>query len=137
LSFRTLVAAATFFGLGGLAGESLHQPPVIQVVIALASGVAAMYLVHGVLVFFRRLVEDGTVRIARAVGSEGTVYLTIPPNRSGIGKIHLNLQRRLMEYPAVTAHGEKLATGAKVVVTGVVGTDTLEVAPRRPTNEAA
>jgi hypothetical protein len=130
LSFRTLVAAATFFGLGGLAAGSLGQGSLVQGLAAMASGVAAMYVVHAVLTLFAKLAEDGTVRITRAVGSEATVYLPIPPNRTGTGKIHLSLQHRLMEYPAVTGNGEKLAAGSKVVVTGVVGTDTLEVAPR-------
>ena len=42
-----------------------------------------------------------------------------------------------MEYPAVTATEEKLATGAKVVVIGVIGSDTLEVEPLREKQEAA
>jgi hypothetical protein len=127
LSFRTLVAAATFFGLGGLVAESLRQSPVVQVVVALACGAAAMYAVHGIMQLFGKLAEDGTVRIRRAIGQEGTVYLSIPPQRSGVGKIHLSLQQRLMEYPAVTAGHVRLAVGARVLVTGIVGTDTLEV----------
>jgi hypothetical protein len=131
ISFRTLVAATTFFGLGGMVAESLGQPSLAQVVVALACGAAAMYTVHGILRLFARLAEDNTVRIRRAVGANATVYLTIPANRSGTGKVHVNVQGRLLEYPAITPNEEKLTTGAKVVVIGVVGTDTLEVEPLR------
>ncbi|MGE0757421.1 MAG: NfeD family protein [Pirellulaceae bacterium] len=127
ITFRTLVAATAFFGLCGLVADSLQQPPVLQFIVALAGGAVAMYTVHYILKLFGRFSEDGTVRIRRAIGEEGTVYLSIPPLRSGIGKIHLNVQHRLMEYPAVTAGDEKLPTGTKVVVTGVTGSDTLEV----------
>jgi hypothetical protein len=137
VSFRTLVAAATFFGLGGLVAESLRQSPVVQVGVALACGAAAMYAVHGVMRLFGNLAEDGTVRIRRAIGEEATVYLSIPPQRSGVGKVHLSLQQRLMEYPAVTAGDVRLAVGAKVRVTGVVGTNTLEVELSGEQREAA
>lgn len=137
VSFRTLVAAATFFGLGGLVTESLQQSPLVQVISALACGIAAMYGVHWIMRLFSRLSEDGTVRIQRAVGRKATVYLTIPPQRTGMGKIHITIQDRLMEYPAITANDEKIATGAKVVVIGVVGTDTLDVEPIREQVEAA
>jgi membrane protein implicated in regulation of membrane protease activity len=137
LSFRTMVAALAFFGLGGLVAESLQQPSTVQVVVALAAGAAAMFVVHSVVRLFSRLNEDGTVRIQRAVGREATVYLTIPPQNSGSGKIHINLQDRLMEYAAVTPNGEKLSTGAKVMVIGVAGVDTLEVEPLREKVEAA
>lgn len=137
LSFRTLVAAATFFGLGGLVADSLKQPPAAQLTGALAAGIAAMYAVHSVMRLFSRLGEDGTMRIRRAIGKQGTVYLSIPPARSGTGKIHVSVQSRLVEFPAVTAHAEKLAIGAKVFVTGVIGTDTLEVEPVPETAQVA
>ena len=54
-----------------------------------------------------------------------------PPAHSGAGKIQLNLQNRTMEYLAMTA-GERLPTGAKVVVTDVITSDTLEVQPASP-----
>lgn len=135
VSVRTLVAASTFFGLGGLLAESLAARPAIQLGSGLAMGFAAMLGVHKVLQLMHRLSEDGTVKIQRAVGLKGTVYVPIPANKLGSGKVHVNLQDRLMEYAAVTANGEKLATGAPVIVVSVVGSDTLEVAPVEPSAE--
>lgn len=129
ISVRTLVAATTFFGIGGLLAESLQAGPPLQLFSGVLLGGAAMISVHKLMGLMHRLSEDGTVRIQRAVGLNGTVYVPIPANKSGSGKIHLNLQNRLMEYAAVTANGEKLTTGSPIVVVGVVGDDILEVAP--------
>ncbi len=129
LSFRTLVAAFTFFGLGGLTADAADQTPLVQIVVALVGGGIAMYLVHWVMKLFKTLGNDGTVQIQRALGQTAKVYLSIPADRQGAGKIHVTVQERLMDYPAVTAHNEILRTGATVKVVRVIGGNTLEVAP--------
>jgi len=128
ISIRTLVAAMAFFGLCGLAAVKADLPFPQPLLIALACGAAAMYGVYFIMQSLYRLKADGTERIARAIGAEGTVYLSIPARNAGPGKIHFSLQNRLVEYQAVTA-GESLPTGAKVVVVGLVGPDTVVVEP--------
>ena len=75
-----------------------------------------------------RLRADGTARIDRSVGKNGTVYLPIPGGNAGTGKVTLNVQNRTVEYQAVTPD-QTLPTGAHVVVTAVVGPNTVEVVP--------
>jgi membrane protein implicated in regulation of membrane protease activity len=129
LTFRTLVAAVAFFGIGGMAARAAEMSLPNQLLTAVVAGAAALCLVHWMMRTLYRLGEDGTVRINRAVGLEGTVYVPVPADRTGAGKIQLRLQDRLMEYEAVTAEAAPLPTGAKVVVVGVVGASTLEVVP--------
>ncbi len=127
ISFRTVIAALAFFGLSGLAARSAGlQPAWVPLVIALAAGWGAMYAVHWTMRTLFRMRSEGTARIEHSVGKAGSVYLRIPANRAGAGKITLNLQNRTMEYQAVTA-GEALPTGANIVIVGVVGPDTVEV----------
>lgn len=128
ISFRTLIAASTFFGLGGLAAEQGELNIFAQLAIGTACGLGAMYGVHWIMTLIGRLGEDGTVRIQRAIGQEGTVYVPIPGGRTRAGKVQLRLQNRLMEYPAVTQAADRLATGTKVRVVAVAG-EVLEVAP--------
>jgi hypothetical protein len=128
LSFRTLVAASTFFGLGGLAAEQGGLSVPAQLVIATVCGLGAMRGVHWIMTLIGRLGEDGTVRIHRAIGQEGTVYIPIPGGKSKAGKVQLRLQNRLLEYAAVTSVDERLPTGTQVKVVGVAG-DVLEVEP--------
>ena len=126
ISFRTVVAALAFFGLSGLAAQSADAAPATVFAVALAAGATAMFAVYWMMRSLQMLRADGTVQIRRAIGQHGTVYLRVPANRSGSGKIQLNLQNRTMEYLAVT-DGPEVPTGAKVVVVGIVNSTTLEV----------
>ncbi len=127
LTFRTVVAALVFFGLAGLAAESAELTAPRPLLLALASGGAAMYSVYYLMQSLGRLRADGTERIGAAVGREAIVYLSIPAARTGAGKIQLTLQNRTLEYQATTA-GAALPTGTRVVVTEVVGPGAVEVA---------
>ena len=126
LSFRTIVAALAFFGLAGLAAQAAEANTSTALLVAVAAGAAAMFAVYGMMRGLQELRAEGTVRIHRAQGQHGTVYLRIPGNQSGSGKIQLNLQNRTMEYLAVTS-GPELPTGTRVVVVAVVNPTTLEV----------
>jgi hypothetical protein len=131
LTFRTLVAALTFFGVVGLAGTQQWGEEPRTFAVALAAGAAAFFLVGSLMRWLSRLRAEGTVRMERAVGRSGTVYLPIPGRKAGLGKVTLNLQNRTVECQAVTAD-QDLPTGAQVVVVAVIGPDTVEVAPLTP-----
>ncbi|HEY1191244.1 MAG TPA: NfeD family protein [Gemmata sp.] len=128
LSVRTLTSALLFFGLGGMTARYYGASDVAAFGIAFGSGAAVFYLVALAMRAIKQLKSDGTVRVARAVGSTGTVYLRIPGARTGSGKVHLALQNRTVEYQAVTAGGE-LPTGLPVKVVAIVNSDTVEVEP--------
>jgi len=126
ITYRTVVAAVAFFGMAGLAANSTELGPEASFVVALLAGAGAMYGVYHLMRLLVRLKADGTVRMDRAVGKIGTVYLRIPAGRSGQGKVTLNLQNRTVEYRAVTGQ-DALPTGATVVVTAIIGPETVEV----------
>jgi hypothetical protein len=125
LTLRTIAAALTFFGLAGLSA-STNLDESMALAVAVAGGAAAFVIVAWLMKTMNKLKADGTIHIERAVGKNGTVYLTVPANKAGAGKITLNLQNRTVEYQAITSAGE-LPTGAKVVVTAIVNPDTVEV----------
>lgn len=126
LTFRTVLIGLTFFGLTGKAASAsgFSQP----LLVAIPCGLAAMYGVYFLMRGLYRLQADGTERIDRAVGQEGMVYLTIPANNTGVGKVHVPVQNRIIEYEAMTA-GERLPTGARIVVVSVLSSDRVEVEP--------
>ncbi len=88
-----------------------------------------MYGVHYLMQMLYRLRHDGTVQIRRTVGQRATVYIPIPPNNSGQGKIQIRTQGRIMEYLAKTSAPEKLRTGTTVEVVAMLTPTTLEVEP--------
>lgn len=126
LSFRTIVAALTFFGLAGLAAQSTEASLPVTLLVAIAAGATAMFSVYWLMECLRHLRTEGTVRVGLAIGQHGNVYLRVPGYRAGSGKIQLNLQNRTMEYLAITS-GPELSTGTKVVVVDIIDPTTLEV----------
>jgi membrane protein implicated in regulation of membrane protease activity len=129
ISFRTLVAALTFFGLFGLLGHSLQLPQIVQLGMAASGGAVALVLVWWLYRTMQQLGQDATIRIERAIGSEATVYTQIPGANRGAGKVMLNYHGRVDEYAATTAYPESLPSGTKVRIVNVHGGSTLEVEP--------
>jgi hypothetical protein len=126
LSFRTIVAGMTFFGLAGLAANAHGAHPAGSLAAAVAAGIAAIYSVAWTMRLLSRLKADGTVQIENALGSTAVVYLTVPEKQSGKGKITVTVQDRTMEYEAVTSHSA-LPTGMAVRIVSVVDPETVVV----------
>ncbi|MDZ4858762.1 MAG: hypothetical protein SGI88_07240 [Candidatus Hydrogenedentes bacterium] len=128
LSFRAVVAAVTFFGWSGYTAHVGGLSTLFTFGIASGAGLLAMYVVAWVMRALASLHSEGNVEIDRAIGAEGRVYLSVPAQKNGVGKVHVNVQERTMEYAAVTAE-DFLPTGSPIIVVGVVDEDTLEVRP--------
>lgn len=125
VTFRSLVAALTVFGLIGLA-----TPPQFDAMNSLAiaslAGFATLYAVGWSFKKMHEIRSDGTVNVQDTLGLAGTVYLGIPGQETGQGKVTLKVGGRTMEYAAMT-RGEPLKTGTAIVVTGILSPQTLEV----------
>ena len=134
ISFRTLVAAMTVFGLAGMTAHSGGVSLRLQLLIAVISGGAAMLAVHQLMRFLYRLGQSGTLRITNAIGKIATVSIPIPGNSSGPGKVRLTVQGRLEELAAVNSTEATLVTGSQVIVVDVVGGNVLEVVPLQQTS---
>jgi len=135
LTFRAVCAAIAFFGLGGLTAAYYQLETPAQLGSAFGAGFIALYLVATLMKMMYRLKADGTVRVADSVGATGTVYLRVPANRSGPGKVTLNLQNRTVELEAYTA-GEELPTGTPIRVVAVLSSSSVEVAHVHAISEA-
>ena len=134
LSVRALSAGVGFFGVGGMAGLASPFGLLLAIPLGIVLGLAAMVGTALVTRWMLTMEDDGSVSIHGAVGTTGTVYLTIPAERSGAGKVLLTLQNRTVEYQAVTSQGP-LPTGASILVVDVVGPDTVDVVPDPITKE--
>ncbi|MEX2015802.1 MAG: NfeD family protein [Candidatus Hydrogenedentales bacterium] len=128
LSFRSLVAAVAFFGIGGRAALEAGFTPYWALMCALGAGALAMFAVVWTMRFLYSMHAEGTVHIEHCVGLPAKVYLRIPPPGEGAGKVTVTVQNRTMEYAAVAAR-DAIPTGATVIVVGISGPHTLEVEP--------
>lgn len=127
LSFRTLTAAAAFFGVTGLALQNSELPATTSFFLALCAGAGALYGMYGLLRLIAGLSSSGNERIGNALGLAATVYVPIPATGKGAGKVQLSMQNRIVEYQAVTDDAEPLKTGETVEVVGIKNSDTVRV----------
>ena len=135
LTFRAVCAAVTFFGMGGLVALYYGLPTTAQLGSAFLAGFEALYLVATLMRLLYRLRADGTVRIKNALGQTGTVYLRVPGNNNGPGKVSLSLQNRTVELEAYTA-ADELPTGTPIRVVAILGPNSVEVTHAHATSEA-
>ena len=117
-SARAIAAGVTFFGLGGLLGLQLGLGSLLSLPVGILVGAIAQTGTAKVLKNLSRFDQDRTLILDRAVGQSGKVYLTVPAEGSGLGKVHVSVQERLIEAPAITRH-EAIPTGAAVLVVDV------------------
>jgi membrane protein implicated in regulation of membrane protease activity len=127
LSFRTLIAAAAFFGVAGKAALSMGVSQPVSLLIALAAGWGAMYGMYWLMRSVAGFASSGNERIGNAVGRRATVYIPIPANGQGRGKVQVSMQNRIVEFQAVTDEEERLRTGEPVEVIAVDGSDLVRV----------
>ena len=126
ISIRTLASFLTMFGLVGWAGTADGWGPIKTPVVAFLAGASTMLVVAYLMFTFRKLVSAGNVRPKDAVGKTAKVYLKIPGEKSGRGKVTVELQGRSQEFSAVTA-GPEIPTGADCRLIGMTTEDTFEV----------
>lgn len=126
LSIRTVASFLTFFGLMGLYGGASGWGAGATAAAATLAGLAMMLLVAWLFSLQRNLAQEGTVDPALAVGLPAKVYLRVPGQRSGQGKVTVSLQGRTVEFTAVTA-GAELPTGSDARIVRQIDSTTFEV----------
>ena len=126
LSVRSMAVFLTFFGLTGLLGLDEGWGGGRTIGVALGTGTASMVLVAWLMATFARLASDGSVNPENAVGQNARVYLRIPGENGGKGKITVSVQGRTQEFEAFT-NGPELATGSQVKVLRQTTPNTFEV----------
>lgn len=130
LSFRAIVAALTFFGLGGLGALSKGYSATIALMVATLAGCAALYGMYKLMKAIYSFQSSGNVNLRNAVGRAAKIYVPVPASGDGKGKVLINVQGRTMELEAVTDEAERLVTGEDVVVERIIGDDVVKVARR-------
>jgi hypothetical protein len=90
-------------------------------------GCFLVYIIFAAMRFVMRFDEDGTFHVKDAVGAVGDIYLRVPGERSGTGKIQFSKDGTTYEYDAVTDDHIPLATGDKARITGVVSNSVVVV----------
>jgi membrane protein implicated in regulation of membrane protease activity len=126
LSIRSIIAFFTFFGWTGVLTLNNHLNVWIAVLLASAAGLAAMFIVAYMVFKFSQLEQSGTLNLYNALDQPGEVYLSIPGQGRGVGKVNLKVDGKIREMDAMT-EGEELKTGTAVKVVEIMDGNILMV----------
>lgn len=126
-TMRGIIAFFVVFGWIGVVMDSSGCPLYATLPVAFVGGLAIMLVLALVFRAVMKLRGDGNTDNRNAIGVSGKVYLTIPPARTGEGKVNVMLQGSYVERDAVTDETEAIPTGTEVVVIGVSGQTSLVV----------
>ena len=126
-SIRGIIAFLVVFGWVGFVMDRAGVSLLVTVPVAAVCGFIMMLVLALLMRGVMRLRNDGNLDNRNAIGVSGRVYLTVPPHRSGDGKVNVLLQGTYVERDAVTDEEEAIPTGCEIVVIGISGQTTLVV----------
>ncbi len=127
-TFRNLVNF--LLGMSWTAIILNHQIASKALLMLIAFAVGAL-LVAAVMYMFKwlsKMQQSGNINIFQsAAGCNGKVYLTIPAERKGTGKVQISINESIREYDALTDSETELKTGTAIKVVEVIDSSTLLV----------
>lgn len=129
LSVRSIIAFFTFFGWTGVLILNGGGTSWLAITLSFASGTAAMFIVAYIMYQFYKLGESGTIDLKKVKYKNGEVYIPIPANKNGKGKIHIKIRGAVKELDAVT-DGDAIPTGTIIQVVEVLNNNILLVEPK-------
>ena len=128
ISVRSVSAFIAFFGLSSWGCLKSGWSPLAALAVGLLAGLVMLVAVALLFRLPSKMHSEGNIEPEGAVGRVGHVYLRIPANNNGKGKITLVLQGRTAEFHACT-RGPEIPTGAEVRIARLITSDTFEVEP--------
>lgn len=94
--------------------------PFFVFLVGFVLGSAFVGINMGLLALLSMLKHEGNLHVENAIGRQGTVTLSIPEGRKGVGKVSVSVQGRLLEYHAIT-DGGPLTRSSSITVVGLSG----------------
>ena len=127
LTFRNFINFLIGFGWTAILLQKSVSSTGLRMLISIAVGVVLVILVMLLFKWLTNMQETGNINVFKsAVDCQGTVYLTIPGERAGEGKVQITINNAVREYAALT-DGPALKTGTRIRVVDVVSASTLLV----------
>ena len=127
LTFRNFINFFIGFGWTAILLKNSVPATGLRMLIAIIVGLVLVFFVMLLFKWLTNMQQSGTIDVYKsAVDCQGTVYLTIPGERAGEGKVQITINNSVREYAAVT-DGPTLKTGARIRVVEVVSANTLLV----------
>lgn len=115
-SFRNLINFMLGFGWTGVVFYNTIGNRFLLIALATLIGCLFVYLFFLMIQQIMKLSEDNTFNIENLVNASGQVYIPIPENMNGKGKVQISVKGAHHELDAMTEGGDRLASGTSVIV---------------------
>ena len=127
-TFRNLVNFLLGMSWTAILLNEQMKSKALLMLIAFAVGAAIVFAVMMMFKGLSKMQQSGNIDVFEsAVGCSGKVYLTVPGERKGQGKVQININNSVREYDALTDSEDDLKTGTSIKVTEVLDASTLLV----------
>jgi hypothetical protein len=114
-SLRNLINFLLGFSWTGISFYTTISNSSLLIVLSLVIGILFVYLFFLIIQQVQKLAENNSFNIANTLHKTAEVYLTIPGNKSGKGKILISINGAFHELDAMTEK-ESIQSGAVVKV---------------------
>ena len=127
-TFRNFVNFILGFGWCAiLLKDSISSLPAL-ILLSVLVGVGLVAAVMYLFKWLSTMQQSGNINLQKsAAGCEGKVYLSIPAQRGGSGKVQITINGAVREYDAVTESETELKTGTSIRVVDALDANTLLV----------
>lgn len=126
-TLKNFIGFFTIFGWAGIAMIESGASNGSSLFVATLAGTLMMFMMAGMFYLLMKAQHDGTMKIEKAVGQTGEVYLTIQSKRGGLGKVQVKVMGALRTLDALTDDDTDIQTGKIVRVSNVVNDNILLV----------
>jgi hypothetical protein len=117
-SLRNLINFLLGFSWTGISFYNTLPNPSLLIALSLAVGVLFVYVFFVIIRQINKLAEDNSFKLTHTLHRSAEVYLTIPENKKGKGKIIMSVNGSYHELDAITEQ-DTIPSGAIVKVIGI------------------
>lgn len=128
-SLRNLINFLLGFSWTGISFYKTISNPLLLIILAVVVGCLFVFLFFIIIKQVQKLEENNTFQLQNTLNQSAEVYLTIPENKKGKGKIMISIHGAFHELEAMTEHHEKIVSGSLVKVIAIENNNILIVQP--------
>lgn len=125
-SLRNLINFLLGFSWTGISFYTTISNKSFLIILSLVVGILFVYLFFIIIRQVQKLAEDNSFKIASTLNKTAEVYLTIPENKKGKGKIMISINGAYHELEAMTEN-DKIPSGSVVRVVKIENNNILIV----------
>lgn len=125
-TLRNLINFLLGFSWTGITFYGAIPNYTVLILLSTLVGLGFVWLFFIIIKQITKLAEDNTFKLEQAIHKTGSVYLSIPAQKSGTGKISISVKGSQKELSAITP-GDRIETGSAIKVVGVEGGNLLIV----------